>query len=152
MIEEFNQNDVITFYPRTRQEWRSWLQENHDIENSVWLIYYKKKSNIPTVIYSEAVDEALCFGLPIILSDMVGSAYDLIDGNGFMYPSGDCQALAHHIHHIFSLSESDFLKMKQRSTTIIQTYSYDNIIAGIKAAARQNQSYAVFQNPAALNN
>lgn len=26
------------------------------------LIYYKKQSNIPTIIYSEAVDEALCFG------------------------------------------------------------------------------------------
>jgi uncharacterized protein YdeI (YjbR/CyaY-like superfamily) len=51
-----------TFYPRSRQEWREWLQDNHDIKQSVWLIYYKKKSNIPTVIYSEAVDEALCFG------------------------------------------------------------------------------------------
>jgi len=31
-------------------------------KKSIWLIYYKKKSNIPTVSYSEAVDEALCFG------------------------------------------------------------------------------------------
>jgi uncharacterized protein YdeI (YjbR/CyaY-like superfamily) len=31
-------------------------------KQSVWLIYYKKKSAIPTVTYSEAVDEALCFG------------------------------------------------------------------------------------------
>jgi uncharacterized protein YdeI (YjbR/CyaY-like superfamily) len=56
------ENNIKTFYPKSRQEWREWLQNNHDKEQSVWLIYYKKKSNIPTVIYSEAVDEALCFG------------------------------------------------------------------------------------------
>ena len=56
------EKDINTFYPKNRQEWRDWLNNNHDKEQSIWLIYYKKKSNIPTVIYSEAVDEALCFG------------------------------------------------------------------------------------------
>ncbi len=56
------EKEIKTFYPKNRQEWRDWLQENHDKEQSVWLIYYKKKSTIPTVIYSEAVNEALCFG------------------------------------------------------------------------------------------
>ena len=54
--------EVETFYPKSRQEWREWLYDNHDKKQFIWLIYYKKKSNIPTVIYSEAVDEALCFG------------------------------------------------------------------------------------------
>lgn len=53
---------IEAFYPKNRQEWRDWLQINHDRKQSIWLIYYKKKSNIPTVTYSEAVDEALCFG------------------------------------------------------------------------------------------
>ena len=56
------EKEIEKFYPKSRQEWREWLQDNHDKKQSVWLIYYKKKSNIPTVIYSEAVDEALCFG------------------------------------------------------------------------------------------
>ncbi len=56
------EKEIEIFYPKSRQEWREWLQDNHDKKQSVWLIYYKKKSNIPTVIYSEAVDEALCFG------------------------------------------------------------------------------------------
>ena len=56
------EKEIETFYPRSRQEWREWLQVNHDKKKSVWLIYYKKKSNTPTVLYSEAVDEALCFG------------------------------------------------------------------------------------------
>lgn len=56
------EKEIETISPKNRQEWREWLQENHDKKQSVWLIYYKKKSNIPTIIYSEAVDEALCFG------------------------------------------------------------------------------------------
>ena len=56
------ENDVETISPKSRKEWREWLKENHDKMKSVWLIYYKKKSNVPSVIYSDAVDEALCFG------------------------------------------------------------------------------------------
>jgi uncharacterized protein YdeI (YjbR/CyaY-like superfamily) len=56
------QTDIQTFYPKSRSEWREWLQQNHDKKQSIWLIYYKQKSNIPTVSYSDAVDEALCFG------------------------------------------------------------------------------------------
>ena len=56
------EKEIETICPKNRQEWREWLQENHDKKQSVWLIYYKKKSNILTVTYSEAVDEALCFG------------------------------------------------------------------------------------------
>jgi uncharacterized protein YdeI (YjbR/CyaY-like superfamily) len=54
--------DIETFCPTSRQDWRQWLKENHSLKQSVWLVYYKKKSDIPTVIYTEAVDEALCFG------------------------------------------------------------------------------------------
>ena len=82
-----------------------------------------------------STNEALCFDLPVILSDMVGSAYDLIDGNGFMYKSGDFTALSKHIDHIFSLSDADFQAMKDRSRAIISEYSYENIISAIKTAA-----------------
>ena len=55
-------NEIETFYPASRQAWRLWLQENHSSKQSVWLLYYKKKSGIPSITWSEAVDEALCFG------------------------------------------------------------------------------------------
>ncbi len=48
--------------PQSRQEWRKWLEANHEEKQSVWLIYHKKISPMPTIKYSEAVDEALCFG------------------------------------------------------------------------------------------
>jgi uncharacterized protein YdeI (YjbR/CyaY-like superfamily) len=54
--------DVETFYARSRQEWRDWLQEHHNKKPSIWLIYYKKNSDKPRVAYADAVDEALCFG------------------------------------------------------------------------------------------
>lgn len=55
-------NDVQTFHAKSRKEWRKWLEKNHSTEKSVWLIIYKKESEIPSVYYSEAVEEALCFG------------------------------------------------------------------------------------------
>lgn len=54
--------EIETFYPTNQTDWREWLQENHLSKQSVWLIYYKKKSKIPSISWSEAVDEALCFG------------------------------------------------------------------------------------------
>lgn len=54
--------DPAVFCPANRRQWRRWLQANHRKERSVWLIYYKKKANMPTITWSEAVDEALCFG------------------------------------------------------------------------------------------
>jgi uncharacterized protein YdeI (YjbR/CyaY-like superfamily) len=56
------EKDTETFSPQNSQEWRKWLEENHIIKNSIWLIYYKKKSKIPSIEYNDAVDQALCFG------------------------------------------------------------------------------------------
>jgi uncharacterized protein YdeI (YjbR/CyaY-like superfamily) len=50
------------FCPTSKEDWRKWLEINHYSKQSVWLIYYKKKSNMPSITWSEAVDQALCFG------------------------------------------------------------------------------------------
>ena len=54
--------EIETFYPASREAWRLWLQENHSSKQSIWLVHYKKNSNKPSLSWSEAVDEALCFG------------------------------------------------------------------------------------------
>lgn len=54
--------EIETFYPTSQQQWRQWLEENHRSKQAVWLVHYKKKSGVPTISWSEAVDEALCFG------------------------------------------------------------------------------------------
>lgn len=54
--------EIETYCPKSQADWRQWLEENHQSKQSVWLIYFTKKSNAPTLTWSEAVDEALCFG------------------------------------------------------------------------------------------
>ena len=47
---------------RTAAAFRSWLETNHSQSSELWLGLHKKQSGKPSVTYSEAVDEALCFG------------------------------------------------------------------------------------------
>lgn len=56
------ENDIETFCPASQKEWRQWLQKNQNKKQSVWLIYYKMKTGKRTLSWSDAVDEALCFG------------------------------------------------------------------------------------------
>jgi uncharacterized protein YdeI (YjbR/CyaY-like superfamily) len=51
-----------SFYPENKNQWRNWLIKNQDKEDFVWLIFYKVKSPKKSITWSEAVDEALCFG------------------------------------------------------------------------------------------
>lgn len=56
------QDEIALFYPATTAEWRDWLVENHATKKGVWVVMYKKSSQKPSITWSEAVDEALCFG------------------------------------------------------------------------------------------
>ena len=56
------EKEIELFCPANRQQWREWLQEHHDKKQSIWLLYHKKKSTTERLLYSDAVDEALCFG------------------------------------------------------------------------------------------
>lgn len=56
------EKEVETFYPANRQQWRQWLQKHHNTKQSIWVVMYKKDSGIPTITWSDAVDEAICFG------------------------------------------------------------------------------------------
>lgn len=67
----------LSFYPASRAHWRKWLQENHDKEKSVWLICYKMSAGVPTLSWSDAVEEALCFG-------WIDSTRKSIDNQKFM--------------------------------------------------------------------
>ncbi len=51
-----------TLYVTDRQAWRKWLAENYDKEKEIWLIYPKKASGKPRILYNDAVEEALSFG------------------------------------------------------------------------------------------
>lgn len=54
--------NLETFCPSSKAEWRLWLEENHQTKSSIWLIYYRASTKIPSLTWSDAVDVALCFG------------------------------------------------------------------------------------------
>ncbi len=51
-----------TFYPRSIQEWRTWLQKNHIKETKIVAIRYKKHTKKPSPSHRELMHEAICFG------------------------------------------------------------------------------------------
>src|SRR2546428_12471043 len=51
-----------TLYVKARRQWRAWLARHHKTAPEIWLIYYKKHSGRPRIPYSDAVEEALCYG------------------------------------------------------------------------------------------
>lgn len=50
------------FYTGDRQEWRRWLSEHFETETEVWLVFPMKASGEESLLYNDAVEEALCFG------------------------------------------------------------------------------------------
>ena len=90
-----------------RKELETFTKDNN--LQHVYFVGFKNQSELPElyamsdifVLPSEfepwglVVNEAMCFGLPIIVSDKVGAGGDLVkDGeNGFIYPSGDIKRL-----------------------------------------------------------
>jgi uncharacterized protein YdeI (YjbR/CyaY-like superfamily) len=53
---------ISAIYCKSQVELRQWFITHHETETSVWFIFYKKSSGIPSATYNQAVDEALCFG------------------------------------------------------------------------------------------
>jgi glycosyltransferase involved in cell wall biosynthesis len=86
------------------------------------------------------VNEAAASGLPLVLSDRVGAAYDLLrDGeNGFLVPADDVDAAA---EAIGKLAEDPALRerMGERSRELVRDWGYepsvDNFVAAVREAA-----------------
>jgi uncharacterized protein YdeI (YjbR/CyaY-like superfamily) len=53
---------VKTFVAKTVEQWRKWLDQHHDSESEVWLVFHKLHTGVPSIAYLDALDEALCFG------------------------------------------------------------------------------------------
>jgi uncharacterized protein YdeI (YjbR/CyaY-like superfamily) len=51
-----------TLYVKDRKELRSWFKKNHDTKKEIWLIYFKKATGKICIPYTDAVEEAICFG------------------------------------------------------------------------------------------
>ncbi len=57
-----NMDITQTLYVTDRKAWRKWLKKNYKTAPEIWLISYKKATGKPSLLYNDAVEEALCFG------------------------------------------------------------------------------------------
>ena len=51
----------VTIFP-TSDEFRAWLEANHDSATELWVGFHKKGASRTSMTYKESVDEGLCFG------------------------------------------------------------------------------------------
>jgi len=118
---------------------------NHQMQNVVFVgfvnqseisIYYAMANVIVLCSESEtwglSINEAMNFGLPAVVSDMVGCAGDLVkDGvNGSIFKKGNIEKLAEAIQQV--LYSKDYSKMREASRLIIQHYSYQASVNALK--------------------
>ena len=70
------------------------------------------------------INEALCFGLPVIVSDQVGAGVDLVtsEENGHIFPAGDVTALADQIFRMIDLPSEERRKMGDESRKKIKRW------------------------------
>jgi uncharacterized protein YdeI (YjbR/CyaY-like superfamily) len=47
---------------RSPLEFRAWLERHHEVEQELWVGFYKRGAGKPSLTWPESVDEALCFG------------------------------------------------------------------------------------------
>jgi uncharacterized protein YdeI (YjbR/CyaY-like superfamily) len=57
-----NPSEIKIVHAKTPDVWRKWLIKHHTSEQAVWLVFYNKSSSKTSISWSEAVDQALCFG------------------------------------------------------------------------------------------
>jgi glycosyltransferase involved in cell wall biosynthesis len=81
------------------------------------------------------VNEALCAGLPIIVSTDVGCGRDLLRAgeNGFVFETGNVDKLAEALQHIIESSELRG-SMSEASRRIIAGWSYQECLEGLREA------------------
>jgi len=81
------------------------------------------------------VNEAMCFGLPVITTNKVMSAYDLVkDGeNGYIIRAENKQELTNRLEYLLA-NPAQRQEMGEASKRIISNWNYDNWIGGLISA------------------
>jgi glycosyltransferase involved in cell wall biosynthesis len=88
------------------------------------------------------VNEAMCFSVPVVVSDMVGCARDLVKHgeNGFVYPVGDTNKLSEYLSKLLGDDELR-KKMGEYSFEIIQKWNYNEGVEKILTAIEYVTKY-----------
>jgi uncharacterized protein YdeI (YjbR/CyaY-like superfamily) len=62
MADKLNKKDLPVISFETSADFRNWLENNYEDQTGIWLRIFKKDSGVPSVNYTLALDEALCYG------------------------------------------------------------------------------------------
>jgi uncharacterized protein YdeI (YjbR/CyaY-like superfamily) len=54
--------ELLTLRVRSRGQWRAWLAKHHTSSPGIWLVFHKRHTGVTSILYEDAVREALCFG------------------------------------------------------------------------------------------
>jgi glycosyltransferase involved in cell wall biosynthesis len=91
-----------------------------------------------------ATNEAMNFGLPVLLSNMTGCRPDLLrEGqNGYGFNTGDIGHLAELLSKMFQMESTKRQKMGELSRAIVQNYSYRATISNFLATLKEESKHA----------
>jgi glycosyltransferase involved in cell wall biosynthesis len=131
-----------------RAEMEAYIEENLEKE-TVLLTGFVNQSQIP--LYYRAADvfvmcsgvgetwglsvnEAMNFGMPVIVSDTCGCAYDLVDNgaNGAVFETGNVGQLSTLVKQYLEKSPEELIAIEQAAFKKIDQYSYEKIITAIE--------------------
>jgi glycosyltransferase involved in cell wall biosynthesis len=83
------------------------------------------------------VNEVMCAGLPVVVSDEVGCVPDLIahGDNGFLFKAGDVRGLVEALHPLLADPQLR-CRMGRRSRKRIESWSYQRCLEGLRQSLR----------------
>lgn len=128
---------------------KSHLQAAGNRIESLHFLPFQNQSNMPSV-YAAAdllvlpsqsetwglvVNEAMNMSCPVLVSDHVGCAPDLVipDETGWIFPTGDVKALIHYL--TLAISQPNHLgQMGRNASTRIEQFSFESLTAGLLEA------------------
>jgi glycosyltransferase involved in cell wall biosynthesis len=97
--------------------------------------------------WAVVVNEAMNFGLPVITTKDVGSAYDLVEQGetGFRYAVGDIDALTGHLQSLL-VNQELRAHMSKKALNRIDNWSYREAVEGMEQALESTEDYTPTQS------
>ena len=132
-----------------RSEMASYIKQ-HGLSEKVMLTGFINQAEIPLYYRSAdifvmcsgqgetwglSVNEAMNFGVAVIVSDTCGSAYDLVDNNlnGAIFETGSIPQLSELLYKFLQLPTEKISEVKNAALNKIDQYSYHQIITAIES-------------------
>jgi uncharacterized protein YdeI (YjbR/CyaY-like superfamily) len=116
------------FFTNT-DEFRKWLEENHQTEKELIVGYYKVGTKKPTMTWSDSVDEALCFG-------WIDGVRRSVDAEGYCIrftprnPKSNWSAVniakVEELIRVGKMTPAGLAAFEKRSDARSEIYSYEN--------------------------